>query len=238
MHWAKTDPSKYAQALAAIQLGISTNANDFRTKHSTTESESNSIYQFWRSRDSYIRSGKHLVDLLKTRNDGRLSKYFAVDKGGQYTGAPAGVALTDASNLSSTFLAKELSFDVMTFTEANLIWAECAYQAGDAATALAKLNAARRAQETKWSLTANSLGIAAGLTGTALLGAIMEEKYISQFFNIETYNDWKRTGLPVLTPFTGGTIPRRLLYGDGERNANPNIPSPSAQPARNANDPG
>lgn len=238
MHWAETDASNYAKALAAVQLGISANANDFRTKHTTTESESNSIYQFWRSRDSYIRSGKYLVDLLKSRNDGRLAKYFAVDKNGQYTGAAAGVASTDASNLSTTFLAKDLSYDIMTFTEANLIWAECAYKAGDAATALTKLNAARRAQETKWGLAANSLGVAAGLTGTALLSAIMEEKYISLFFNIESYNDWKRTNLPAITPFTGGTIPRRLLYGDGERNANPNIPSPSAQPARNANDPG
>ncbi len=238
MHWAEVDAANYAKALTAIQSGISSNANDFRSKHTTTESESNTIYQFWRDRDSYIRSGKYLVDLLKTRNDGRLSKYFAVDKNGQYTGAPAGVALTDASNLSTTFLAKDLSFDIMTFTEANLIWAECAYKAGDAATALAKLNAARRAQESKWGLAANSLGVATGLTGTALISAVMEEKYISQFFNIESYNDWKRTNLPAITPFTGGTIPRRLLYGDGERNANPNIPSPSAQPARNANDPG
>jgi hypothetical protein len=238
MHWAEVDAGNYAKALTAIQTGISANANDFRSKHTTTESESNAIYQFWRSRDSYIRSGKYLVDLLKTRNDGRLAKYFAVDKNGQYTGAAAGVALTDASNLSTTFLAKDLSFDIMSFTEANLIWAECAYKAGDAATALAKLNAARRAQESKWGLAANSLGIAAGLTGTALLSAIMEEKYISLFFNIETYSDWKRTNLPAITPFTGGTIPRRLLYGDGERNANPNIPTPSAQPARNANDPG
>ena len=66
----------------------------------------------------------------------------------------------------------------------------------------------------------------------------MEEKYIALFFNIESYNDWKRTNLPAITPYTGGTIPRRLLYGDGERNANPNIPAPSVQPARNANDPG
>jgi len=238
MHWAEVDGTNYTNALNAIQKGISSIANDFKSKHTTTEAESNAIYQFWRSRDSYIRSGKYLVDLLKTRNDGRLPKYFALDKNNQYTGAPAGVALTDASNLSTTMLAKDLSFDFITFTEANLIWAECAFKAGDATTALAKLNAARRAQETKWGLTANSLGVAAGLTGNALISAIMEEKFISLFFNIETYNDWKRTNLPAITPYTGGTIPRRLLYGDGERNANPNIPSPSAQPARNANDPG
>jgi len=126
----------------------------------------------------------------------------------------------------------------MTFSEANLIWAECAFKTGDEATALAKLNAARRAEEGRWALTANSLGIATGLTGTSLINAIMEEKYIALFMNIEVYNDWKRANRPVVTPFAGGQIPRRLLYSQGERATNPNIPAPSQQPVRNTNDPG
>ncbi len=241
LHWAEVSSGNYALALAAIQKGISSNANNFKTRHTTVETESNAIYQFWKQRDSYIRAGKYMIDLLKSRNDPRLDKYFRTGTGalaGQFVGAAPGQPLTDASNLSAAMLALNLSFDIMNFTEANLIWAECAFKTGDPTTALAKLNAARRAEEGRWGLAANSLGVAAGLTGTALIDAIMQEKYIALFMNIEAYNDWKRTNRQVLTPFTGGQIPRRLLYGDGERTTNPNIPTPSLQPARNANDPG
>jgi len=241
LHLAEVDASNYAKALTAIQKGISVNANNFKTKHTTVESESNAIYQFWRQRDSYIRAGKYMVDLLKAKNDPRLNVYFQAGIGslaGKFEGAAPGQALTDASNLSAAFRANSFQFDIMSFSEANLIWAECSYKAGDATTALAKLNAARRAEEGRWGLTANSLGVATGLTGTALIDAIMQEKYIALFLNIEAFNDWKRTNRQALTPYTGAQIPRRLLYGDSERITNPNIPNPSQQPARNANDPG
>ena len=43
----------------------------------------------------------------------------------------------------------------------------------------------------------------------------MTEKYIVLFQNIETWNDYKRTCIPSLTPVNnsqGGVIPGRLLY--------------------------
>lgn len=241
LHWAEVNSGNYALALAVVQKGISANANNFKTKHTTVENESSTIYQYWRTRNSDIRAGKYLVDLLTTRNDPRLQKYFQAGVGsvaGKYIGVEPGATLTDASNLSAALRAADYAFDVMTFSEVNLIWAECAFKTGDEATALAKLNAARRAEEGRWALTANSLGVAAGLTGTALINAIMEEKYIALFMNIEVYNDWKRSNRPVVTPYGGGQIPRRLLYSQGERTTNSNIPAPSQQPVRNTNDPG
>ena len=68
----------------------------------------------------------------------------------------------------------------------------------------------------------------------------MNEKYIVLFQNIESWNDYKRTCLPALTPIGGGVdgvIPGRLLYPVAERQTNPNFPLPSQQPARNWNDP-
>jgi hypothetical protein len=75
--------------------------------------------------------------------------------------------------------------------------------------------------------------------GSATLNDIMMEKYIALFQNAETWNDWKRTCIPALTPATGtvGGIPARLLYAQAERNTNTNIPLPSDQPVRNWNDP-
>ncbi len=238
LHWAEVDPSNYQKALTEAQLGISSNAGDFHSVHGTNEREANAVYQFWRDRDSYIRAGKYLIDLLTAINDPRLDIYFATDNNGNFTGADPGEANTDASNLSDFWLEKDRPTDILTFTETSLIWAECSYKTGDEASALAELNIARRAQEQKYGLAENSLGIAAGLNGQALIEAIMTEKYISGFMNPESYNDWKRTNLPAIIPFNGKSVPRRLYYSDNERNANPNIPPPSQQPLRNENDPG
>ena len=238
LHWAEVDPSNYQKALTEAQLGISSNAGDFHSVHGTNERESNAVYQFWRDRDSYIRAGKFLIDLLIANNDPRLEIYFAQDNAGNFTGADPGEANIDVSNLSDFWLEKDRPTDILTFTETSLIKAECSYKMGDEVTALAELNTARRAQEQKYNLPDGSLGVAAGLTGQALIEGIMTEKYISGFMNPESYNDWKRTNLPAIVPYNVKPIPRRLYYSSDERNANPNIPPPSQQPLRNENDPG
>lgn len=240
LHWAEVDNSNYAKAMAQAQQGISSNDGDFHSVHSTSEVESNDVYQFWRDRDSYIRSGKFLVDLLKANNDPRLSVYFAQDDNGDFVGSAPGDGNINASNLSDFWLAKDRSTDILTFTETSLIIAECAFKTSDEATAVSELNIARRAQEQKYSLAANSLGDATGLSGQPLIQAIMTEKYISGFMNPEAFNDWKRSNIPALTPYNGMQFPRHLFYSDDERNANPNIPTPSQKPltSRNQNDPG
>jgi hypothetical protein len=66
----------------------------------------------------------------------------------------------------------------------------------------------------------------------------MEEKYVALFQNTESWNDYKRTCYPNIAPTDGsGYLPVRLLYSGAERASNPNIPSPSQAPKRNANDP-
>jgi hypothetical protein len=69
------------------------------------------------------------------------------------------------------------------------------------------------------------------------LDEILTERYLSLFLQIEIWNDYKRNCFPKLQTYQGQPIPGRLFYSDDERNANPNIPAPAAQPARNANDP-
>ncbi len=242
MHWAEVDAGNYALALAQAQQGIATLDGSMLTMHSTVENESNVWYQFNRERDSYIRAGKHLVDLLKSRNDPRLAVYFGQDANGEYSGAAAGEKNPNVSNLSSTFLAKDLRSDILTYEETQFIIAEAAFMNGDEATAITATNNALAAIEMKWDLDLNSLPrYDNALTGQALLDKICEEKYIAMFLNIEAYNDWKRTKRPIFVPFGGGdpesSIPHRIPYSDDERQTNPNIPPPAQQPLRNANDP-
>lgn len=62
------------------------------------------------------------------------------------------------------------------------------------------------------------------------LEMIGEQMWVSKFLNWwEAWNDWRRTGFPVLEEFdypgnvTGGRIPRRLMYPGTEVASNPNF---------------
>jgi hypothetical protein len=61
------------------------------------------------------------------------------------------------------------------------------------------------------------------LTATNALQRIMEEKKIANFLSPENFNDWRRTGFPLLTkvPNALSEIPRRLLYPQVELTSNP-----------------
>ncbi|HDQ45191.1 MAG TPA: SusD/RagB family nutrient-binding outer membrane lipoprotein [bacterium] len=237
MHWAEVDAANYGRALAAAQNGIGSTDGNFMTQHSAQLNEGNLWYQFEKLRSGYVRAGENLIELLKTRQDPRLEIYFVPDDEGGYTGARPENPNPAVSNVSDA-LNPAKSVDVLTWEETQLIIAECAFKTGDEATALAKLNETRRGIEARWGLDDGALGVAEGLTGAALIDAILEEKYIALFRNMEVYNDWKRTNRPVLQTFQDKPIPRRLYYSNDERNVNPNFPTPAAQPLRNANDPG
>lgn len=229
MNLAEKDPSNYAKAIVQANLGILNPANDFRTFHSSTPGEENLWWQFTvRDRDSYIRAGATLVDILKARNDPRLPDYFAPDGTGAFTGSAPGAQDQGASTLSAVRASpdvRDFRQPLITAAENILMRAEAKYQTGDAAGALLDLNTERG-----W------YGLAPlTLAGAPLLQAIAEEEYIALFQNIQVMSLYSRTCYPNITPADGGSnVPRRLYYGTDERNANPNIP---AEPNRfNPND--
>jgi hypothetical protein len=231
MHLGESDATNYAKALTETYSGIASAANDFTTYHSSTTGEANHWYQFRIQRGTDISAGKFIVDLMKQRSDPRLTAYFApgASAGGQVIGARPGQEFDGSQAwLSATRGAPDFRQPLLTFAENQLIRAEAQYRTGAEPAALATLNAYRA-----------SVGLAAksGLSGAALLTAIMEEKYVALFQNTEVWNDYRRTCYPNLTPAAGSFIPARLVYGTDERRANPNIPSPSQQPRRNQDDP-
>ena len=238
MHTAEVNAGAYALANAEAKQGIASSAGDFLTFHSEVPTEWNIWSQFgYVVRDTYMRSGKALVDTLNNRADVRLldgcpaganwcSAYFDGT-----TGSAPGQNLSTAANLSAIRLFGPTdNFDfrqpIVTWAETQLIIAESAFRAGNNTEALDAVNAVRTAAGN------------APLAGPVTLEQVAVEKWIADFQNIEVWNDYKRTCLPKLTPVAGkSAIPGRLLYAFSERNANPNIPAPTAQPARNQNDP-
>ncbi len=219
--------SAYQAALAQAQQGLQ-KGDDLLSYQSDDPNEQNSWYQFTViQRAGYMSPGAFLVNLLQSRNDPRLAQYFDPNAAGQYVGAAPG---QQGSATISTFddarVAPDYRQPIVTYAENQLIIAESAFRLGQTNTALTALNAERA-----------DAGLPA--VGSATLSDIMTEKYIALFQNMEVWNDWKRTCLPALTPAQGavGGIPGRILYAQSERNTNTNIPLPSAQPARNWNDP-
>jgi hypothetical protein len=244
LHTAEVNPSAYQQALSALcsgaafntcTLGIQSSAGDLNEYHSDASGEENIWWQFIaRDRDSYMRPGKFLVDLMNSRNDPRRAEYFQLNAQGQYGGAAPGQGLSGAiSNLGLTRLDPGYHQPIVTYEETLAIIAESAYRTNNLGLARAALDAL--------IATYGGSPAGAGLSGTALLTRILEEKYIALFQNYEVYNDWKRTCYPNLTPATqayNGNIPARFTYPIAERTSNPdNVPVAGDQPRRNANDP-
>ncbi|HEX2217667.1 MAG TPA: SusD/RagB family nutrient-binding outer membrane lipoprotein, partial [Gemmatimonadales bacterium] len=201
-------------------------ANDLVFPHGATPGEENLWYQFmFVARQGQITAGRVLVDLLKERNDPRLTEFFdPVD--GEIIGSDPGER--DASPLSRTGRGAA-GFDQpqVTYAENQLILAEAQYRLGSAGAALTHLNNARAA------VTLPALG---GLGGDALLREIALEKYVALFQNIEAWNDYKRLCMPVLKPASGTEVIGRLVYSYNEKNVNPNVPG-EGNLVRNDNDP-
>ncbi|HEU4563739.1 MAG TPA: SusD/RagB family nutrient-binding outer membrane lipoprotein [Gemmatimonadaceae bacterium] len=205
----------YQAALAAAQNGITDPADNYQAVFSGKAGEQNFWYQFdIVQRPGYLAPDPFFVNLLESRNDPRLARYFNADQ----------------TDLSDALLAPNYNQPLVTANENLLIWAEAAYRTGDEATALQKLHEEEAIAGVPPSPS---------LSGNALLAEILTEKYISLFQTIEPWNDYKRTCWPNVVPVTtpAQVIPARLFYDAAERQTDTSLLPPDQQPARNQNDP-
>ncbi|GMR13933.1 MAG: hypothetical protein BMS9Abin29_2159 [Gemmatimonadota bacterium] len=237
LHLAEVDGSRYGAALSEARMGISNVAGNWEAIHSTAATENNAWHQFVRDRSGYISAGDYLLPMMRDSNDPRISAFFTTI-GGAYI-APSEAGAGTASQLSETGRAAPgASFPLVTCAENNFIIAEALQAAADVAGARDAAKDALSCQEAYYSVDLSAAKtVLDGLTGEALLEEIMDQKYIALFLNIEAWNDYKRTCYPTIVPRTAAGVPARLLYGQAERQTNPNIPEAAQQPLRNANDP-
>jgi hypothetical protein len=240
MHTAEVrGAAAYDSAIAAALHGITTPSNDWRALHTTATSERNIWFQFSTTGfGNDIVAGKLLVDLMNARNDPRLPDYFGQAPDGGFGGEdqPTGTPSPNgASPLNGARNDPTFRQPLVTYLENELILAEAYQKRGQDGPALVHLNNARAAVRHADDSPA-PLPALVGLTGNALFQAIVAEKYIAEFQNIEAWNDYKRTCYAGLNlhPVVGdgvvsGEVPGRLFYGQTEENANSNIPDANAQ---------
>jgi hypothetical protein len=227
MHMAKRlGTPAYDSAIAAGTQGIAV-GGDLLTYNDQTANGANLWAQFNNIYSGDIAAGQFMVNLLVTTSDPRLAAYWLpIDTLGDFAGGPPGGGAPPSPSSVSTFnpnrVAAGLRLPALSYAENELILAEAYFKTSDAASATLHLNNEQTAA-----------GVPLTPQASISLAAIMNEKYIALFQSLEIWNDWKRTGLPVLINPT--LIPRRLAYPLTEQSANPNVPGDG--PANNWNDP-
>lgn len=225
---------EYNTVLTEAGLGISSAANDFKTFHTGATSERNMWAQFQvTSFGPDLAAGARLAGIMNADNDPRLPEYFAKNALGTYGGYDVTTQATPVDQISLIFGSGRTNDDtfrqpILSWEENQLILAEASLQrpTGNVGAAQPFLNAVR---------AAHGKGVVA-----ATLANIMTEKYITNFQNVETWNDWKRTCLPALVPARNKTaVPGRFYYGETEMQTNDNAPTTAENlfTTRNWNDP-
>jgi hypothetical protein len=224
--------AEYTNARTEALLGLASAADDFKTAHSSATSERNMWAQFQISSfGNDLVAGSILADIMNAENDPRRPEYFGLNALGGYGGFDVSTQATPTNQISQ--IAGSTRTDnptfaqpLITFEENQLLLAEANFVLGQTATAQGQLDAVR-ALHGKGSVPVS-------------LNAIMTEKYILLFQNVEAWNDWKRTCLPARSPARNKpVIPGRVFYGQTEEQTNTNTPASTTQnlsTVRNWND--
>lgn len=226
IHTTKIDATAAATAaLAAIANGLSSSADDAAfTFGSTYQSP---WFQYIDQRadisystlDYYYGIGCFHTDTLQALNDPRFSKMIDVNGDYYAPGFP-----------SAFYMADNAPVALFTYHEQKFIEAEAKLITGDDAGAQAALAEAVSASMSLLGVDAaddaayQAANVVWAGTNTDKLNLIIFQKYLANYLQPESWNDWRRTGQPNLQPNAGAVspIPRRYIYPTNERQNNPN----------------
>jgi hypothetical protein len=212
-------------ALAALTKGMGSSDDDLKFAYSGAAGSENTISLNFSPVTTYVLNNTY-VEGFKSRNDPRLSKIVKPAESTKlYHGRTVGEVTGDLSTYSypADFYAGANSPNyIFNYEEALFLKAEATFIKSGAAAAQPIYQDAVKLNMAKLSVTtgdANAYVLQRGtLTAGNAVQLIMEEKSVANFFNIENFSDWRRTGYPAITKSNGALsdIPRRLLYPQSE----------------------
>ncbi|WP_428231366.1 SusD/RagB family nutrient-binding outer membrane lipoprotein [Flavobacterium sp.] len=205
--------------------GVTSNADDANTYFPGTANGWNQWFALNNgTRLNYLKVGKYFVDNLQNAADPRLPFSVAKDANGNYTGnAPEDQTSNTTSYIGSAYATSTSSTGIVTYAEAKFIEAEAKARLNQPAQAA--LSQAVAASVLKITGTAATPAFLATATATFDVQSIIKQKYLALFLTMEPYNDFRRTGFPVLIPNLNSqskTIPVRLPTPSDERQYNAN----------------
>lgn len=231
MHMTKrADELGYNPAQKAIEAaakGIKSSSSDLIYNFGFSAAEYNPFYSY--TLLNYIVPNINFTAMLTQMLDPRRTFYYK--------------RLFGESNLNGVYFTSSNSpVFIITYHELKLIEAEARLRLNSSDPLLQNvLNEGVRASIKKITGTATTdvtidayLARNTTLTGNfdSDLQKIVTQKYIALFSSIESWTDYRRTGIPQLVPNTngdhnqnpGGAIPRRFAYPQTERLYNKNFP--------------
>jgi hypothetical protein len=222
------------KALAAVQNGFTSNLDDADFRYGGANPVQPQPWNIARTIPAY-RVSHYYVELLRARNDPRLP--LSADRAaadvpatvyrGHKNGDPPGPE-AQFSRVANFFAVDTMAFSWITHAQARFIEAEARLIVSGAAAADAPYRAAIRANMEKMRVSAAAINTyinarPALSTVANPLEEIMREKFISNFLKFEAWNDWRRTGYPVLQP-----VPNAMTSGIPQR-----FPAPASELSQN-----
>lgn len=204
----------YQAVIDALVAASITDGNDARLQFGAASTANDPWYQYNEQRNDCV-TGIRYKEILTNLNDPRNATYGA------------------ALNTSHPILLPNRAAPMLTYTETAFMAAEAAFRTGNMGPAHTAYLAAIKSSFKDAQMSDQDYTDyvakpevdpgAANLT----LDMIMTQKYIAMFTDPEAFADWRRTGIPSLTPNSGNQIPRRLPYPETETLYNNNCPDPT-----------
>lgn len=204
----------YQSVIDALATDFVKEGNDARLPFGVSSTANDPWYQYNEQRNDCV-IGNRYKEILTNLNDPRNATYGA------------------ALNTSHPILLPNRAAPLLTWTETAFMGAEASFRTGDMATAHAAYLLGIKSSFKDAKMTDQDYADyvarpevdpgAANLT----LDMIMTQKYIAMFTDPEAFSDWRRTGIPSLTPNSGNQVPRRLPYPETEVLYNNNCPDPT-----------
>ncbi|HSQ32590.1 MAG TPA: SusD/RagB family nutrient-binding outer membrane lipoprotein [Gemmatimonadaceae bacterium] len=236
------------KTLAALAGALASNADDADLTYTGGDSARNPNYTFQELRTVFVASD-FFLQMLKSRNDPRLpilytpivydsikgsgaSRKTFPAKPGTYVGHLAGSDVFQADSTVSligpVFSNENAPLNIVSFADQKFTEAEARLIVAGAAAADQPYRDAIRANMTK--LGVSQAAITAYLATRPALASvsnplqeIITEKYIANFLKPEPWNDWRRTGFPVVPLVPQAvipTIPQRIRAPNSELSSN------------------
>jgi hypothetical protein len=225
--------------------------NDGNMKYYYAEDNANNanpLYLFNVNRTD-VRMCKTLVDSLVNHQDPRLPQFCEpttsdieyqgeVIPEGSYWGSPIDEAFEAASMPGPGIASNGTPTPIITAAEVHFIRAEAQVMLGQFAAARTSYKEALKVSleeygvfnQTWFDAYSSAIDLIPD-NEDIMMNAVMTEKWISLCYNSIAYNDWRRTGYPVLVPNPLGSgpsgqpeIPRRYSYPTDANLYNPNTP--------------
>lgn len=217
LHQSLLDNNNYNNALTAIDNSLSSETEDMTFDFVNGATTAAPWYQFNRDRGD-IGFNSTMNDAMVALSDPRVDIY---------DGDGVSTFLDDTD--THEFFTIDRSLALMSYTELMFIKAEALMQTGGSQADI------KTAYLAAIESSFNTLGLSSDYATyvaqasvnptTVTMEEIMTQKWLALYTDPESFSDWRRTGIPALTPNNGVAIPTRFLYPQTEINLNTNVPT-------------